>query len=231
MTSGSTWTRNGSKQPESNATASSSRAGAARRMARPKGGTLIGAWATSPCVFEVEAKLRLRDRAGLERRLAALGARPGALEEQEDTFFAHPARDFARTDEALRLRRVGARLELTYKGPKQAGVPAPAAAPGGAKARIEQTLALQADPTALLAALGFHPAARLRKTRLPYRLGDVAVDLDHLEGLGDFVEVEVVAADRAAAARRVETVVAQLGLAGEPRVTQSYLELASQARS
>lgn len=180
-------------------------------------------------MFEVEAKLRLRDRAGLERRLAALGAQAGPPEVQDDTFFAHPGRDFARTDEALRLRRVGTRLELTYKGPKQGG---PGNGVGSSpKARLEQSLTLQADPTDLLASLGFRPVARLRKTRLPYRLEDVAVDLDHLEGLGDFVEVEVVAADRQQAARRVEAVVARLGLDQEPRLVQSYLELATQARS
>lgn len=176
-------------------------------------------------MFEVEVKLRLRDRAALERVLRAAGAVAEPVEVQQDTFFAHPLRDFARSDEALRLRRVGsgpaARLELTYKGPKQGGA---------AKARLEQSLALQEDPTALLASLGFTPAARLAKTRAPYRLGGVHVALDTLAGLGEFAEVEVVGADRHEAARRVEAALALLGLQHEPRVTQSYLELA-QARS
>ena len=37
---------------------------------------------------------------------------------QVDQYFAHPARDFAQTDEALRLRRVGKQNFITYKGSK-----------------------------------------------------------------------------------------------------------------
>lgn len=167
-------------------------------------------------MLEVEAKLPLRDRAGLERRLREAGAVAGPAQRQEDTFFRHPARDLAGTDEALRLRRTGARLELTYKGPKQGGP---------SKARVEQTVGLSADPTALLASLGFTPAASLAKTRLPYRLGAVEVALDDVDGVGAFVEVEATGADREAAHRLVEDALRRLGLDREPREARSYLEL------
>lgn len=186
---------------------------------RSKAGTLIGAWAMTcqeTVVLEVEAKLRLRDRAGLERRLRELGAAAGPVQRQEDTFFRHPSRDLAAMDEALRLRRVGARLELTYKGPKQGGA---------TKARVEQTVGLASDPTSLLAALGFTPAATLAKTRVPYRLGHVEVALDAVDGVGDYVEVEATGADRAAADRLVEDALRRLGLERDPRETRSYLEL------
>lgn len=168
-------------------------------------------------MLEVEAKLRLRDRAGLERRLRELGAVPGAAQRQEDTFFRHPQRDFAASDEALRLRRIGARLELTYKGPKQGGP---------TKARVEQTVGLASDPTPLLASLGFMPAATLGKARVPYRLGAVEVALDVVDGLGEFVEVEATGEDREAATRLVEDALRKLGLHAEPREQRSYLELA-----
>ena len=167
-------------------------------------------------MLEVEAKLALRDRAAVERRLRELGAAPGPAQRQEDTFFRHPQRDFAATDEALRLRRVGARLELTYKGPKLGGP---------AKARVEQTVAVASDPTALLASLGFAPAATLGKTRVAYRLGHVEVALDDVDGVGAFVEVEATGADREAATRLVEDAVRRLGLEREPREARSYLEL------
>jgi adenylate cyclase, class 2 len=168
--------------------------------------------------FEVEAKLRLRDRAALELRLRALGARAGPPQWQEDTFFRHPQRDFAATDEALRLRRAGGALELTYKGPKAPGA--------GPKARVEHAVGVAADPTALLAGLGFTPAAQVAKERTPYELGGgVHVALDRLDGVGEFVEVEAVGPDRAAAALLVEEALRRLGLAGEPQVAASYLEL------
>ena len=171
-------------------------------------------------VLEVEVKLRLRDGRAVDAlvdRLLALGAQALPAEVQEDWFFRHPGREFARTDEALRLRRVGDSLELTYKGPKQGGA---------AKARTEYTVPVASDPTPLLEALGFARAARLAKRRRPFRLGAVHIALDHLAGLGDFVEVEVVGPDQAAAETQVERALDQLGLAQEPRVASSYLELA-----
>lgn len=172
-------------------------------------------------MLEVEAKLRLRDRAGLERRLRELGAVAGPAQRQEDTFFRHPQRDFAASDEALRLRRVGARLELTYKGPKQGGP---------TKARVEQTVVLASDPTPLLASLGFTPAATLGKARLPYRLGPVEVALDVVDGLGEFVEVEATGEDREAATRLVEEALRRLGLNAQDREQRSYLELVLMAK-
>ncbi|MEK6976409.1 MAG: class IV adenylate cyclase [Candidatus Thermoplasmatota archaeon] len=172
-------------------------------------------------MLEVEAKLKLRDRAGLERRLRELGASPGPAQRQEDTFFRHPQRDLAALDAALRLRRVGARLELTYKGPKQGGP---------TKARVEQTVGLATDPTALLASLGFTPAATLSKTRVPYHLGVVEVALDVVDGVGEFVEVEATGSDREAATSLVEDALRRLGLHAEDREQRSYLELALMAK-
>ena len=168
-------------------------------------------------VLEVEAKVRLRDRPALERRLRELGAMAGPVQRQEDTFFRHPQRDFAATDEALRLRRVGAKLELTYKGPKQGGA---------TKARVEHTIVVASDPTALLASLGFTPAATLGKVRVPYHLGHVEVALDVVDGVGEYVEVEATGADREAAGKLVEDALRKLGLEREPREQRSYLELA-----
>lgn len=187
-------------------------------------GTLIGAWAPEGRVLEVEVKLPFPDgdRAQLVQRLLELGATAGPIQHQVDTFFEHPARDLAASDEALRLRRVGARLELTYKGPRLGG---------STKARIEHTVQVASDPTALLASLGFAPKANLAKQRRPYHLGPVEVALDTVEGVGSYVEVEATGADREAATKLVEETLRRLGLQGHARERRSYLELALQARS
>lgn len=166
-------------------------------------------------------KLPLADRAGIEARLRALGGDPGAAQRQEDTFFAHASRDLAARDEALRLRRVGPRLELTYKGPRL---------PGPDKARVEHNVQVASDPTALLAALGFQASATLSKVRTPYRLLGVEVAIDEVAGVGTYLEVEATGADREAASRLVEAALRHLGLAGAPREPLSYIELASRRR-
>src|SRR5690242_5674441 len=51
--------------------------------------------------FEVEIKFRTDGHAELARRLAALGGGSGPAIDQEDAYLSHPARDFARSGEAL----------------------------------------------------------------------------------------------------------------------------------
>ena len=68
--------------------------------------------------YEVEQKFPVADLAAVEAGLAALGAGISAPREEVDLYFAHPARDFAATDEALRLRLTGLQGSITYKGPK-----------------------------------------------------------------------------------------------------------------
>jgi adenylate cyclase class 2 len=57
--------------------------------------------------FEVEVKYRGVDHDQLVRQLAELGAEPQGRVDQEDSYMNHPARDFAVTNEAFRIRRIG----------------------------------------------------------------------------------------------------------------------------
>ncbi len=170
-------------------------------------------------------KLPLADFGPVRDALRALGAAPLGVSDQEDTFFRHPQRDFAATDEALRLRSAAGTLELTYKGPKQAGA---------AKARLEQTVAVVEDPSALLASLGFQAVHRVRKRRESHRLDGLGVEvaLDQVDGVGSYVEVEAMGTDAEEARRRMAEAVRRLGLDGVRPERRSYLEilLAAQTR-
>jgi adenylate cyclase, class 2 len=169
-------------------------------------------------MHEVEVKVRVEDAEALRARMHALGARLPPPRPQTDLFFAHPARDFSATDEALRLRDEGGLLELTYKGPKLAKA--------GTKARVEENVPVGTDPTALLQHLGFVRSAVLHKKRATARVGPCEVSLDHVEGLGWFCEVEALREDAARGAAEVHSVLVRLGLQDAPRITKSYLELA-----
>src|SRR3954470_19109093 len=68
--------------------------------------------------YEVEQKYRYSADLNLEQRLDELGARWESVNQQSDVYYAHPVRNFAETDEALRIRRVGEKNFVTYKGPK-----------------------------------------------------------------------------------------------------------------
>jgi adenylate cyclase class 2 len=138
-------------------------------------------------MYEVEVKVPA-DHAAVRERLAECDAERVGAVEQVDTYYGAPHREFAETDEALRMREEtpagGAPThEVTYKGPK---------VDADSKAREEHESAV-ADPEAVdaaLRALGFDPAATVRKDRERFRLSGYTVTLDAVEGLGEFVEVE-----------------------------------------
>jgi adenylate cyclase class 2 len=176
-------------------------------------------------MLEVEVKYWLPDPTAVEARLRAWGAVMVADHAEADHYLNAPDRDFARTDEALRLRRIGAANFLTYKGPRKDGssktrteieVPCP---PGDAAAEAFLKLFVQ---------LGYRPTAVVRKRRRIYewtRDGfTVHACLDDVDGVGRFVELEIVADDaRYESARAtVLQIAADLNL-GQTE-TRSYLE-------
>jgi adenylate cyclase class 2 len=177
-------------------------------------------------MVEVEQKFRGVDFAALERRLLALGAREAERREEADHYFNAPDRDFARTDEALRIRRVGPANFVTYKGPKR---------DLQTKTRTEIEVPLGSGDAAaedfarLLVQLGYRPVAVVRKTRRIFHLQregfTLDVTLDDVAGVGAFAELEIGVEERQLdAARDVLLRTAQeLGLTNSER--RSYLEL------
>ena len=67
--------------------------------------------------YEVELKFRLNNPQALYQKIAKLGTGWNEPVVQIDRYFKHPVRDFAQTDEALRIRSVGSENRITYKGP------------------------------------------------------------------------------------------------------------------
>jgi adenylate cyclase class 2 len=185
--------------------------------------------------YEVEVKYRDVDHADLARRLQARGAKASPPQDQEDVYLSHPCRDFARTNEALRLRRIGPENRITYKGPRLEGP---------TKTRPEIEIPFEGGPEAfeqlarLFENLGFGRVASVRKRResfhLTVRERPIEVVLDEAESLGTFAEVEAFANDDSevpAARELVLAVAEELGLTMvEPR---SYLRmvLEKQARA
>lgn len=176
--------------------------------------------------IEVEQKFRVAGFQQLERLLKERAVPISTAEQQVDCYFAHPARDFAATDEALRIRRVGQQNFITYKGPK---LDATTKTRREIELPLAQGLASAADFAELLQALGFRPVAEVRKQRRHAELtGEghaVVLALDEVEGVGAFVELEVVVeADQVDAARqRLAEWAERLGLKDNER--RSYLEL------
>ncbi len=166
---------------------------------------------------EVEAKYRITCTVdSIMEKLPRLGAIYKEAVDEEDTYFQHPCRDFSETDEALRIRRmVRNGLEkwvLTYKGPRQMI--------GEVKIREEIEAELQ-DPEKfrrILEKLGFMEVATIAKKRLVYSYDGCEILIDHVNGLGKFLEIEC--KDR----NKIDIIRKPLSNCLEP-VYKTYLEL------
>jgi predicted adenylyl cyclase CyaB len=126
----------------------------------------------------IEIKARVRDFAFLQARAETLSDAPVKVIPQEDTFFNVPKG-------RLKLRQLApdhAQL-VYYERPDQDG-------PKRSTYHIFET----ADPHNLKTALSLALGVRgiVRKTRFLYLVGQTRLHLDEVEGLGQFMELEVV---------------------------------------
>lgn len=170
-------------------------------------------------MLEVEAKFAVPDPGEVRARLTQQGVRMARRQQERDIYYNAPHRDFGETDEALRVRYDDTGVTVTYKGPK--------IRVGSAKAREEFNLSVASGETleTILSRTGFLRAAVVSKVREFYEIGDVTVTLDDVEGLGTFIEIEILTeAGGEDAARRIGAIAKDLGVEGPPIYT-SYLEM------
>ncbi len=176
--------------------------------------------------YEVEMKFPIQDLSELRRQLMAIGAVSVGSRTEVDTYLSHPARSFAETDEALRVRQSNAEVFLTYKGPKIAAT---------TKTRIEIELKLAASQTSLADViqfwqrLGFSAVQEVSKERevleLAWRCRTIHASLDRVQGVGNFLELELSAEPAQVEESRqlLISLAEQLKLENSER--RSYLEL------
>src|SRR5271156_4149530 len=140
--------------------------------------------------YEVEVKYRSVDFNRLMSALSVCAAECGHAISHEDTYLNHPSRDFAVTNEAFRIRRIGDENRITYKGPRRSG-------PTKTREEIEIELTSGEQPFTelfrLFECLGFRPVATIKKSRTPFHLirdgRHIEVALDRADQLGEFAEI------------------------------------------
>lgn len=177
---------------------------------------------------EIEVKARVEVGEEFARRIERIGGKFVREVTQEDLYFRHPFRDLKGRDEALRLRREGKNYTLTFKG-RRVGK--------GAKMREELKIRVgdYEKMIKLLERLEFEKAFIIRKRRKEFVLDGVTIALDSVEGLGEFVEIEVMAVVEEGGRARLRRMEAfktelfdmadRLGIPRDRLTTESYLEL------
>jgi len=174
--------------------------------------------------IEIELKFPVASFEPVETALAKRDVVFGPAVRQVDQYFAHPQRDFAKTDEALRLRRLAGSCQVTYKGPKLD-------LSSKTRRELEFTVSIEdADNVEqIFKELSFHPVTIVKKRRrqaiVIWNAISVTVALDTVENVGLFVELEVIAATSDFEPIRQELfgLAASLNLVDTER--RSYLEL------
>jgi predicted adenylyl cyclase CyaB len=167
----------------------------------------------------IEIKARARDFSGIRSRAEALADTPVEVIAQEDTFFA-----VSQGRLKLRIRNADAAQLIYYERPDQ----------GGPK-RSDYQIFETEDPDRLKLTLSRALGIRgiVRKTRYLYLVGQTRVHVDDVEGLGQFMELEVVLrpdqpdADGQAIARDL---MSKLGVAESDLLEGAYMDLLEERR-
>lgn len=166
--------------------------------------------------LEIEVKAYAANLARVEERLKEMGAVFIGEVCEKDAYFNHPNRNFAETDEALRIRVADKQSFLTYKGRK-------IDAKSKTREEIEVALGDAYSAKLLLMRLGFKPVAEVKKIRKRYKVGEFEICLDDVEGVGTFVEVETKGENMEELRDKALTILKRLNLGKTER--KSYLEL------
>jgi len=162
----------------------------------------------------VEIKARVESSASIKALAEALARTPGQLIAQEDTFFAAP-------HGRLKLRKMsGTSAELIYYERTDG--------PGPRESRY--SVFPTTEPDSLKSVLGMSLGVRgvVRKTRTLYLVGQTRIHLDEVEGLGSFVELEVVLQpnqSRVDGVRIARKLMAKLEIQDSELVEQAYIDL------
>ncbi|WP_227130808.1 class IV adenylate cyclase [Halorubellus salinus] len=191
-------------------------------------------------MYEVEMKVRAGGD-DVRARLRDAGASRSRVVFQEDTYYDAPHREFAETDEALRVRR---ETELGEDAPPGVEAVADALDDGAFDTRVtykgplvddesktreefETGVADGATMARVFAELGFSPAATVAKRREFWRLDGVTVTVDDVAGLGTFVEAETETDEAGVegARDRVADALRALNLDPDDQIRTSYLGL------
>ena len=139
-------------------------------------------------MIEVEVKAKITSFKEIEERLEKLGAEKSKSEFQQDIYFQSPIVDFAKTDEALRIRTTDNGTFITYKGPKLNEK---------AKTRKEVEMTIESAEKArdIFEEIGFTPARTVKKSRQYYTYENFEISLDDVEGLPPYMEIEITLED------------------------------------
>lgn len=177
---------------------------------------------------EVEVKIPVRSLEDTVKRLKQCGFCLAGACREEDVYYNSAYYDLREQDKALRIRRVTdldtgkTRAEFNCKGPKLDQVSV-------SRTELEMRLETPEIMERILEELTFLPVpCAVRKTRFTYTKGRITAAVDQVEGLGNYLELEIIGqgeGQRPACLKEIEAIMKELGYEQKDTIRNSYLSM------
>lgn len=177
--------------------------------------------------IEVEIKLKINDKKKLEEQLQNLGFQLGNLVAETDIYYTSAHHDFARLDEALRVRSIenyttGEKTAvITHKGAKQDRK-------SMTRKELETEVGDDAICREILESIGFTPVPEVKKIRQYFQKESITACVDSVKNLGEFLELEWIVEEeneQQKALDALEKMLDKLGHSMKETTRQSYLSM------
>ncbi|MEM4576890.1 MAG: class IV adenylate cyclase [Candidatus Nezhaarchaeales archaeon] len=174
-------------------------------------------------MIEVEAKVPVseREKQLILEKLRRINSMEKAYEE-EDLFFISINDPSFGNNKTLKLRKSNGRTKLIFKT-KRAG--------DGFKENLEIEVEVKEKDTGnlvqLLNLLGFKESLVIRKRRLSFCFDHYTINVDDVEGLGSFVEIEILTDESEVerARNEISKILSVLGISEKEIILKSYAEM------
>jgi len=179
---------------------------------------------------EVEIKARLKDifhAEKIKKELIKLGASFCGEEEEKDVYFTASYRDFIKSRECLRIREKKDASELTYKGPTTSEMIVKKQF-WKSEINIPIIKGREEELGFLLEQLGFKKVAVVKKKRQKFIIRKQIVNIDKVENLGFFIEIEQLAEnldEREKALKENIEILREIGLDKKDFIEEPYRDL------
>jgi len=173
-------------------------------------------------MIEVEAKMRINDIEGIEKRLTEEGAEYKGTIKQADDYFDFPDMQIFNSDSAFRVRAADGKYRVTYKGVKKDTETT-------SREEIEIAIESAEKMVKILENIGFIRLCTIKKERKVYHLADLKISIDAVEGLGSFMEIEGMANSEAEYKEKkgeIFKLLDKFGIPLEDISQKSYMEMA-----
>ena len=176
-------------------------------------------------MLEVEVKLHIANVAAtsfLEER----GFLRGESVYEHDFYFNGTEKDLRKEDKALRVREhrnldtKETVFSMNYKGPKLDQTTM-------TRREVEFSIPELEQGKQMLEGLGFLVAGEVEKRRIYYHKGEVTCCVDQVTGLGEFLEIEILAAEEEyeSALEQIQELLGELGYTLNDTIRKSYLSM------